>query len=623
MKAINNILSIGLVFGSVFAFTSCDKDEVETVKKTFVVEAASTGLTFTAANAESQFIEFTANGKWTASINAAWATISPESGDREGNIEVKVVENTTFVQRDAEITIKDIETSITQTVKIIQGGKGQSIIFNKENALLSFGEKEITDTITVTANYTWTLEEVPTWLTYEVVSTSSTSTNKVILIADIDKLTQNATEGEIVFKDKGNNFEDFKYTVNYPGFEPSMSFKQGLGVESSDVIDYTFDFEYSSDNEVKAKLYITTNYEFDFENVSEAISDIKELHNPNKLVNGFSSVRQYFVTFNGDMIDTDTQRVTFDIKSLNLDGIENITLTGVVPGVGNNFIFADYSKFQRDMEGSGALIFEAGSINPQTWEKEGYIMDTLTIASSLKVEGSENQWPYAIFVADAKDSRVSMPYIPIKDNWVYVDKIEAEPTKAPVAQTQFQIEVGVRGMGMDFSPFTKREFAVFVVERTSPEMTVEDLFDENGEVKEEYANSYQLFMQSAKMINYDFITPEMPNKKMTIGAEQATGEFTFYVEGILDPIGVSFIVDYFAEDGQVSGTPWSDNPNDPIIKDIDLKFDYETGIYKITLSFNKNLSSQDRIGYYGFSVFESEKEFPGFGFEITQVGKVD
>ena len=85
------------------------------------INVAPTSLNF-AKEAGSETIAVTANVSWTASSNAAWATISPASGTNNGTITVNVQANTGAEARNAAITITD--GTLTKTVAVTQAGAG-------------------------------------------------------------------------------------------------------------------------------------------------------------------------------------------------------------------------------------------------------------------------------------------------------------------------------------------------------------------------------------------------------------------------------------------------------------------------------------------------------------------
>lgn len=70
------------------------------------------------SNATSQDIYVTSNAEWTASSSAAWCTVSPASGNRNGTITVSATPNTNSTQRDAIVTIttKDAKAKVEITV---------------------------------------------------------------------------------------------------------------------------------------------------------------------------------------------------------------------------------------------------------------------------------------------------------------------------------------------------------------------------------------------------------------------------------------------------------------------------------------------------------------------------
>ncbi|GAP71671.1 hypothetical protein SAMD00024442_16_22 [Candidatus Symbiothrix dinenymphae] len=63
-------------------------------------------------------VAVTSNGRWTATSDAAWCTLTPASGTNNGTITVNVTENTTTDSRSATITVTS--GSLTQQVTVTQ-----------------------------------------------------------------------------------------------------------------------------------------------------------------------------------------------------------------------------------------------------------------------------------------------------------------------------------------------------------------------------------------------------------------------------------------------------------------------------------------------------------------------
>ena len=616
MKNINRIFASLLAVNSLFFFPSCDKNE-ETVVLTFEVPASTTGLVFMAEGSEPQTIEFVANGQWNATYTANWFSITPRTGNGAGVIEVTALDNATFDQRQGEITIRDVESGISHKVTVTQGGKDQTLVFSKDLAVLSINEVCISDTVNVTGNYAWEMSEISEWLSYEFIDENLAQNSKtVVFYADMTKLSYHEETGEVIFKGNNSNIQDTPYSVYYPGFEPVLNVKAGIGNTFNDLVDNTFDFISSSSNTIRIALEITSNYEFELTNLDHRINRVNNQNEDVKISSGITAKRKYFVYYDADSVYTNDILANITLRATDIKDIEDIDIKGRVKGVGDDYLYADYSNFKRN--DLGYYYFEGGSLN-ENKEPSGYISETLKISTSYPLSDNESEWPFAIFVSACKGGIPAIPTYEMRDSWVFVTKTQEE-TKAPIATTDFEVRVDVRGnFILDVAPSNEREFALFIVPKTSEDMKITDLFEESGSLKREYASSYRTFSQNGVEASYNFICPQMPDNILEIDADTETAYIEVYDEKVPTSVGFTFFTDYRIMNNRVLGKrrPFDDQ----IIEDVEYEFKDLKNTLKIT--FKKNTTTSERRGSYGFGIYFYNEYLPGYGFDIVQKASVE
>jgi Fibronectin type III domain/Viral BACON domain len=169
---------------------------------TFTVTAPSptltvnpTAVTFSGVqggtNPASQSIAVTSNGNWTASSSVPWLTLSPSSGNGNGSLA-------------ANVTLASAAVGPNQaTITVTSGGvtKTAAVTFTVAAATLTAAPNSLTytatqgganpaaQTITVSANGTWTVSEKASWLSLSRASGSNNGT----ITASVNTAT--ATQG--------------------------------------------------------------------------------------------------------------------------------------------------------------------------------------------------------------------------------------------------------------------------------------------------------------------------------------------------------------------------------------------------------------------------------------------
>ena len=140
----------------------------------------------------SSTIQVTANGKWTASIASTWCTITPSSGDGNGEITITAVNNFTSSDRIVNMVVTSRE--LKKSVRINQSYSRLDVSAIE----LLFPKDQGSKTVFVDANTSWTVEIPPSinWITVSPMS-GTTSGNVTITLAQNVGVMRSA---DILFK---------------------------------------------------------------------------------------------------------------------------------------------------------------------------------------------------------------------------------------------------------------------------------------------------------------------------------------------------------------------------------------------------------------------------------------
>jgi hypothetical protein len=146
-------------------------------------------LDFTAFG-EPQSITVTSNVSWIAGRDAAWITVTPESGSNDGAISVAAEANTTTSERTGTVTITG--GGITRTVAVTQAAFGTTPpppTLTVSATDVEISEKGESQDITIQSNTSWTAVSSEAWAS---VSPESGTNDGTVSITTAANLTENA-----------------------------------------------------------------------------------------------------------------------------------------------------------------------------------------------------------------------------------------------------------------------------------------------------------------------------------------------------------------------------------------------------------------------------------------------
>ena len=142
-------------------------------------------------------INVSSNVSWTASSNADWCTVSPESGNKNGVITVTVAENDSNEDRMAEVTI--CSENVTRVVTVKQE-LGDVIEVDVEE--VTFDCLSGSAVVKVTSNVSWTVESNEDWCT--VAATSEEMISDIVVSVTMNDGTS-AREAVVTIKSENRS----------------------------------------------------------------------------------------------------------------------------------------------------------------------------------------------------------------------------------------------------------------------------------------------------------------------------------------------------------------------------------------------------------------------------------
>lgn len=140
----------------------------------------------------SSIIQVTANGKWTASIASTWCTITPSSGDGNGEITITAVNNFTSSDRIVNMVVTSRE--LKKSVRINQSYSRLDVSAIE----LLFPKDQGSKTVFVDANTSWTVEIPPSinWITVSPMSGTASGNVTITLTQNVGVMRS----ADILFK---------------------------------------------------------------------------------------------------------------------------------------------------------------------------------------------------------------------------------------------------------------------------------------------------------------------------------------------------------------------------------------------------------------------------------------
>ncbi len=137
---------------------------------------APTSLSFASAAASSA-VQVTANVSWTVTDDQTWLSASPPSGTNNASFAVSATANIGTAARTGTVTVAG--GGITRTVAVTQSAPATNAL-NVSTTALSYATAASSQSVSITANVSWTASDNQTWIT---VTPPSGANNGALAVA--------------------------------------------------------------------------------------------------------------------------------------------------------------------------------------------------------------------------------------------------------------------------------------------------------------------------------------------------------------------------------------------------------------------------------------------------------
>lgn len=557
---------------------SKDDDNASSDATVEILTPAEKQILLNASGNDDIQITFSASNDWTAIASYGWIHLSKMTGSSgEGqSIFATIDDNTEFKKRIATITFKDKVSGKTTDVVITQGEMGGILTFSKDNSTLQINNENqtITDTVNVVkSNYDYTINTNADWLSCEKMGSNDDGSVKYVFHADPDKLYAatgyNATSTDVSFEYQAETRAPgvVKYTVKFAGITPFMRLDTSLDDEDEDESEMLAADEnpvvvledLTGDGEYGKTIHIVSNIAWALGNSKPDFTDVTYVNDENNSKQYFEVNTPVTLTYNKGTLEVEKSdgQLTFVDEA---EKILDFKLDIQYPGVGTDFISIDRSTLQ-NADGT-MLMFEAASA-------DGY--SDLSVPIQVKTANIENVHFYVIrqnyagaplyktyTYYDQWEGTDMEAYNDMTgyQGWGFVEDPEDNYTRSVVNTYSKELYIKSRGGMEDYPPLNTastsdkpRYFALLAVP-ADKYSTFDDLFDENGELKEELADKYFSLGQQGKGGVEDFKCDDLTGQ--TLNASAAGQTFTFTYSGLdlnAEDWGASLCYDVTIEDG--------------------------------------------------------------------------
>lgn len=333
-----------------FALTSCGNNDDEVVNAKDIV-LSTDELVFLAESTESQTVTFTANADWRATSEQGWIVIDTPVGKAgESSLSVSVKQNPNKTERQGNVIITEPSTGKMASFKVKQGAEGVNFVVEKETGELAVNEEAqtISETVKVAANFDYDVQiKDVDWITYS----EDKASGSVTFYADAAEVPTGAQEITINFVPTEEEVEAQSWTLNWPGFTPSVTFykdqecTQPIGEDGIEIE--------STLNVMQAMIYTKSNVPWsintDLNGTILAGIDYKD--NTDEFPRVFESTSSFFAVYNTDKLSKTDQEIVLSCK---YEGNGESKVKVVKKGTGN-LIQLDATAFE-SLKGGDDLV---------------------------------------------------------------------------------------------------------------------------------------------------------------------------------------------------------------------------------------------------------------------------
>lgn len=513
-----------VLFAVMLAFSACDDDKDDATGGDITIITPSNNAITCGGTVKDPFtISFTATGDWTARPSHGWLSLSKMTGGAgDHTIILMVSDNDNFDKsRVGTITITDKVSKKSVDILVTQGAKNAELTFSSESQdgmeLVIFSDlkdpanNKIEGSVDVASNYDYEIKLDKEWLGYQTSRNDDGSTNINFKVTDYDKLYNDGGYGEstctvsFVYASQTRAANTVTYKVKFPGITPYVEFyvsneEEAEAVSSIELEEGDYIYKENEDDTefitihtyLKSAVYIKSNIAW--ENVKS-----------DKFLFELNSAKNNSSTF----FDSNTS-VKVVLKEMTLDDIDdNISFTDIknsqevfgalnvkVQGLGNDYVFLDWSVFQPVDQITNHFMFEgAGASLWEPIEKEFVVKTTNP--------GKEKVFALNVFADSHYDIHEGV--MESKADWVKLFE-PLDYVGTTLKEGMWMVKVGDRGDDSDLDQKAPRYFAL--VAAPSTVNSFEELF-EGGYLKEEFEKNCIILGQKVKVEELTFETGDV------------------------------------------------------------------------------------------------------------------
>lgn len=510
-----------VLFAVMLAFSACDDDNDDAAGGDITVITPSNNAITCGGTVKDPFtISFTATGDWTARPSHGWLSLSKMTGGAGDHTIILIVsDNDNFDKsRVGTITITDKVSKKSVDILVTQGAKNAELTFSSKSQegmeleiisdLKEPANNRIEGSVDVASNYDYRISLDKDWLGYQTTKNDDGSTNINFRVTDYDKLYNDGGYSEstctvsFVYASQTRAANTVTYKVKFPGVTPYLEFYVSNEEEAEAVSSIELeegDYIYKENEEdtefitihtyLKSAVYIKSNIAW------ENVESDKFLFEKNSAKNNsstfFDSNTSVKVVLKEMTLDDIDDNISFTDKKNPQEPFGKLNVT--VKGLGNDYVFLDWSVFQPVDQITNHFMFEA----------EGEYGMESKMDFVVKTTNPKNEKVYAFNVSPNFHYN-TQGILKQEADWITLwDPDGYYESEGVLSSGTWTIKLPNRGTdeNSDYYPDKPRFFALVAVPKS---ITIDDLFDADEYLKEEYENNCVILGQKGKVSSYEF-----------------------------------------------------------------------------------------------------------------------
>lgn len=660
MKTIFSYLKI--MFATCFmiaAFTACSDDDDKGSSSSKIELSSNETEAVLAKPAEGATsitfeVRFTSTGEWTAKAAHSWLSLDKTKGTAgEHTILVTAKENKEVANRETTITIAGNGTEPV-VIKVTQHGIDSELVFNKPEGVkleVNNEARTIAGTVEVVSNYNWDVEITEDWLSYEVTESNDNSVGKnVTFYADPAKLSSFSKEATVSFTYKAVTKaipEVVSYKVKVD-IVPTITFtileSEGEEIVEKEIEELTLIKEAGSDI-YKRPVTITSNFKGSFskENFPEWLTignsaGDDEATQENILTfsetDFFESKQTFIFSLKDEYLNTDGYTNELKVVGENTGEATLPTLTVKVESI-DSYIAVNTEGFGTINDYNMCYTFGAtGTYMSENFQNGTGVDKTF----SVKAGNHDDVTFYLLKMENGSPTKTDVNIQTSEEQWWATVEEKKEEVKTPqtrglIANKNYKFIFESR-VQWEQNPSKDRYVALFVVPK-SKVPTIDDLFDEENNVKPEYDNFIRIEQKGLKK-EYQFTIIGLSSENGTlynidessrITVPATKGRYKIEFEEYNIDIEADQLQHYYQIDGVPGQEKWTGIPGyeaEAISPFVQVEFEYDNENHSYTgnlyLNIDENTSKDERTQpSFGFAADIANELLCKF--DIIQEGK--